>query len=270
MIRVFYVIFVLFLLTLILFPFQLFAYFLQGLWVKTLPVFWHTCVCRIFGFNIELRNQAHSEKPLLLVSNHISWSDIFILGSLTPLSFIAKSEVKTWPLLGLLARLQGTIFVNRSERHKTGAQTSAIAQRLKQGDSLVLFGEGTTSDGTFILPFKSSLFGAANMALDPNNPLSSVIIQPVCISYVTHYGISLGRYHRPLVGWSGTVGLWSHIMQTIKARSIGVVVTFGEPINYTHLSNRKLVAKKIESLIKKTHENALYGETNRVMSPNNK
>lgn len=100
-----------------------------------------------------------------MLSNHVSWLDIIVLGSLRPLSFVAKSEIAGWPVVGTLARLQRTVFIDRARRADTAAVNAAVARRLAGGDLIVLFAEGTTGDGTRLLPFRSSLVGAARAAL---------------------------------------------------------------------------------------------------------
>jgi lyso-ornithine lipid O-acyltransferase len=245
-------------LTLSLLPFQLLAARIERFWFKSLPFFWHKRVCTLFGLHVEMKGIISDQRPLLLVSNHVSWSDILVLGSLAELSFIAKNEVEDWPLFGRLAKLQRTVFIDRKTKRKAGEQSREIADRLKAGDILVLFAEGTTSDGNRILPFKSSLFGAAKMALDADQADAKVFIQPVSIAYTRRHGIPLGRAHRSIAGWSGTVGLKKHFLDLVRAGSIGVDVTFGDPLVYDHHTNRKSLAQNTEAMVRKMHEASLY------------
>lgn len=244
--------------TLPLLPFQIFASRLEHFWFKSLPLFWHKCMCRLFGFHIKTHGEIAAHRPLLLVSNHVSWSDILVLGSQAELSFIAKDEVATWPLFGTFARLQRTVFIDRNTRRKVGQQSQAIAERLKSGDILVLFAEGTTSDGNRVLPFKSSLFGGAKMALSADNPDSCVYVQPVSIAYTRRHGIPLGRYHRYIAAWPGNVNLVQHLKGIIVARSIGVEITYGAPFTYDHKTNRKQLAQRVELAVRGMNERARH------------
>jgi 1-acyl-sn-glycerol-3-phosphate acyltransferase len=116
---------------------------------------------------VRLTGAAIDTRPLLIVANHSSWLDISIITSLAPVVFVAKAEIARWPFFGLLAKLQRSIFVERDRRHKTGAVTSEIAQRLAEGDPVLLFGEGTAGDGNRVLPFRTALIGAAGARSPP-------------------------------------------------------------------------------------------------------
>ena len=129
-------------------------------WVATFPVFYHRWCCRILGFQVRTIGSPAAIRPVLFAANHVSYSDITILGSIIPGSFIEKSEVATWPLFGWLAKLQRTVFIDRRVR-STAAQRDAITLRFARREALILFPEGTSGDGIRVLPFKSALFSAA-------------------------------------------------------------------------------------------------------------
>jgi len=114
-----------------------------------------------------------------------------------------QSEVAGWPVLGWLARLQRTIFINRQARHQTGAATREIAARLLGGDVVVLFAEGTSSDGIRVLPFRSSLVGAVHHALGNTTHHTHVTVQPMSLAYVGFGGVPMGRACAS--AWHGTV-----------------------------------------------------------------
>ena len=103
-------------------------------------------------------------RAVLFVSNHVSWADIVVIGSIAPVAFVAKREVADWPLVGITARMQRTVFVDRARRHQTGDAIGEIVERLAAGTSVVLFAEGTSSDGNRVLPFRSALVGAVKEA----------------------------------------------------------------------------------------------------------
>lgn len=236
-------------LTLILWPVQAVAIARGWSLARTLPVLWHRIACRVAGLRVRIVGQPCSDHPLLIAANHQSWSDIMVLGKVMPLSFIAKSEVEGWPAFGLLAKLQRTVFVERGARHRTGHQAGAIARRLSEGDAMVLFAEGTTSDGNEVLPFKTALFGAAQAALVSSHT-AQVRVQPVAIAYTHANGVPLGRRFRPLVAWPGDVALGPHLLGVLKEGAIDVEISFGEPIVFAADSNRKHVARAAEDSVR--------------------
>lgn len=257
--RLLFVLFAFALVTVPLFPFQVVAARFQRWWHKRLPHIWQRMMCKLIGLHVEQIGRISEGRPLLLVANHVSWSDILVLGSLAEVSFIAKNEVRKWPLFGTFAKLQNTVFIEREKRAKSGEQSREIADRLKAGDVLVLFPEGTTSDGNRVLPVKSSLFGAARMALDEHDPEARVLIQPVSICYNRRHGMPLGRYHRPVAGWPGRVGLLPHLKGIVLAGSIGVDVTFGEPLLFDRSSDRKRLAATVQDELRRMDANARLG-----------
>ena len=143
-------------LTLPLMPVQALAVALRMPLRRSLPLWYHARCCRILGFKIEQRGQPSPVHPTLYAANHVSYFDIMVLASLIDVSFVAKAEVARWPLFGWLAKLQRTVFVDR-RGHKAGRHRDDIARRLEQGDDLVLFPEGTSSDGNRVLGFKSEI-----------------------------------------------------------------------------------------------------------------
>ncbi|WP_236646412.1 lysophospholipid acyltransferase family protein [Aristophania vespae] len=135
------------------------------------PCFFWKIVCTIMGIDIHTKGQRIGEiysdkdinlgkRPVLYIANHSSWLDILVLGTVLPTLFIAKQEVRTWPLIGVLTRLGGTIYVSRN-RQGTGQEVSDVTKRLREGYNITLFPEGTSSDGMRVLPFLSSLFAIA-------------------------------------------------------------------------------------------------------------
>ncbi|MBV2142152.1 1-acyl-sn-glycerol-3-phosphate acyltransferase [Falsochrobactrum sp. TDYN1] len=245
-------------LSLSLIPVQYIFLKLKYGWKSRLPNFFHRTVARLFGFRIRTFGEMHRDRPLLLVSNHISWSDIIILSAVGQVSFIAKSEVRSWPVFGMFAVLQRTVFVERERRGKTAQQTSEIATRLAAGDAMVLFPEGTTSDGNRVLPFKTALFGAAHAAIRETG-VDKVIVQPVAIAYTRLHGMTMGRYHRPIVSWPGDVELLPHLKGILREGAIDVEVRFGEPVIVTTDTDRKMLARVTEGRVRALLQSALLG-----------
>lgn len=239
-------------------PFQYLFVKLQLRWQRTLPRFFHRIAAYLLGFRVKVRGEIVQERPLLLVSNHISWSDIVVLSSVANVCFIAKSEVRKWPVFGTFAVLQRTVFVEREKKGRTAQQASDIALRLAGGDAMVLFPEGTTSDGNRVLPFKTSLFGAAHAVIRETGE-ETVIVQPVSIAYTGVHGMPMGRYHRPIASWPGDVELMPHLKGILKEGAIDVEIRFGEPMVVTADTSRKELARIMEERVTTMLQSSLMG-----------
>ncbi|SKA23567.1 lysophospholipid acyltransferase family protein [Consotaella salsifontis] len=257
------------LLTAVLLPLQLLATRFGWRIARRLPLLWHRIACPLMGLRVHIRGVPASSRPLLLVANHSSWADIPALGRIMELSFIAKSEVRDWPVFGWLARLQRSVFIDRGERRSVGLQVDAVADRLNAGEVMVLFAEGTTSDGNEVLPFKTSLFGAAQAALRLAEA-DEVSIQPVAIAYTKANGMPLGRYYRPLLAWPGDVPLGPHLLAALKEGALDAEIVFGEPMRITAESDRKKVARTVETEVSRLLTEALRGRpTSAIGATNN-
>ena len=235
--------------TLVLLPVQLIGLRFNLKIRRRIPRLWHRVACRVLGLKVRVHGTLEQKRPLLLAANHASWKDILVLGSVADVVYIAKAEVRGWPVFGVLARLQATIFVEREQRQKTGDQVNEIAERLTAGEIVVLFPEGTTSDGNRLMEIKTSLFGAAASAV-PHAPDGVVFIQPVSIAYTGVHGMAMGRFHRPLAAWPGDIELLPHLMGVVREGAVDVDVDFGERVEYSRASNRKQVSREVESRIR--------------------
>jgi 1-acyl-sn-glycerol-3-phosphate acyltransferase len=129
---------------------------------------------RALGLELDCEGSPSTTPGTLFVANHISFADVLALATCVDAAFVAKSEVRSWPVLGWLAKRFGTLFVTRGRRIDARAQAELLAARLRRGENIIIFPEGTTSDGTSVLPFRSTLLAAAE-------PASAV--QPVAIRY---------------------------------------------------------------------------------------
>jgi lyso-ornithine lipid O-acyltransferase len=198
---------------------------------RWLPWTYHRLLCQLLGMTIEAEG-ALPKAPALLVANHVSWLDIPVLSTIAPVSFIAKREVGTWPLFGAMAKLQRTVFIDRERRHKTGTSSNEIGERLLAGDMLVLFPEGTSSDGTQVLPFKSSYFGAVESM--------NVPVVPITIAY-----IGVPKFY----AWYGDMDLLPHLWAVIRSGPIKVRVKI-HPI--LAKADRKTMAREAETIIRRT------------------
>ncbi len=242
-------------LTLPLMPVQ---YFLNLMGIRSaikLPCIYHRLVCKLLDVRIRREGQFVRDLPTLLISNHVSWLDIPVLSSIAPVSFIAKQEVSDWPLIGWLAKLQRTIFINRQKKASVIRTNNQILERLNKLEFVVLFAEGTSSDGNSVLPFKSSLFGA--LALEN----SQTSLQTVALAYTKIHGLPIGRRDRPLVAWYGDMEMLDHAWKLLKAGPIDVHVKIGSPIRWQGAGDRKEIAKLTELQVKRNLGRMLYPRT---------
>ena len=177
MILIFLRLIIFLLLTLALLPFQFIIVFFIKNYAYIIPYFYHKVCLRIFGIKIKTFGKVSINSPIVLISNHASYLDIIILGSLFKTSFIAKKEISKWPLLGILAKLQNTIFIDRRVSSLKN-QENQIIKHLNEKKNLVIFPEGTSSDGNRVLPFKSSLFNIFEKNLN-----SKILVQTITIVY---------------------------------------------------------------------------------------
>jgi lyso-ornithine lipid O-acyltransferase len=258
MLRTAVVLIVFALVTIVLMPVQWLAVALERPLRRRIPVFYHRFVCRLLGVRVRASGAPVDDRPLLIVANHSSWLDISIITSRAPVVFVAKSEIAGWPFFGLLAKLQRTVFVERDRRHKTGEVNAQIAQRLAEGDPVLLFAEGTAGDGNRVLPFRTALIGAARDAIAAAGN-DRVWIQPLSIAYVSQQGIALGRHLRPRAAWYGKMKLTDHIGRIVRTGAVDVAVTWGEPIPYDGAIDRKTLARQLESAVRNTTIAALRG-----------
>src|SRR5215467_2849172 len=250
MVRVVFVIAAIAVVTFPLMPVQWAAIRLNLAAQRRIPVMYHRILCAILGVKVRVVGERMPEHPLLIVANHSSWLDIPIISAVAPVVFVAKSEIASWPIFGWLAKLQRSVFVDRNRRHRTADVNAEIAQRLAAGDPVVLFGEGTSSDGNRILPFRTALIGAAQDALAAGTPGASVMIQPLSIAYVGLNGLPMGRQHRHLAAWYGDMDFVSHLRSLLRHGALDVVVSWGDPIPYQASSDRKAVARSLESRVR--------------------
>ena len=211
---------------------------------RSIPVFYHRILCRLLGVRITVVGEICAGRPLLIAANHVSWIDISVVTALAPVVFVAKREVAAWPLFGLLAKLQRSVFVDRAQPRRTPEVNREIAGRLADGDPVVLFAEGTSSDGNRVLAFRSSLIGAAHAALDAAG--GSVLVQPMAIAYTRIGGVPAGRQHRPQVAWYGAMELVPHLLDVLRRGAIDVTVSWGEPVECAAVTDRKALARMLE------------------------
>jgi 1-acyl-sn-glycerol-3-phosphate acyltransferase len=241
--------------TLLLMPVQVLGLALRQRWVASFPRFYHRHCCRILGFEVRQIGRPATARPVLFAANHVSYTDITVLGSLIPGSFIAKNEVARWPFFGWLAKLQRSVFVDRQVR-STAQQRDAIADRLAAKDVLILFPEGTSGGGTFVLPFKSALFSVVYNKDEP------ITVQPVSIAYTRLDGLPIGRRLRPLFAWYGDMDLTPHLWRLLGLGQVEVVVEFHAPVSVADFTSRKALAQYCYEQISSGVGQSLAGRNN--------
>tara|TARA_B100000686_G_C16780054_1_gene971208 strand:- start:1136 stop:1882 length:747 start_codon:yes stop_codon:yes gene_type:complete len=143
---------------------------------------WAKCICRILNIRVQIQGEARKSAGVLIVANHVGSPDIFVLGSCFNTFFLSMHDVADWPVVGTLARLGHTVFVDRSRKHQVKDNINNIADRLRNGFHVALFPEGQATDGSHVLPFKTSHFEAAVLAARPVLPVAIRYLDKNCPS----------------------------------------------------------------------------------------
>lgn len=196
---------------------------------------------RISGVRLAVEGTVSPLRPLMLVANHSSYLDIFVLGSLVPLSFTPKIEIRSWPIIGFLCVLADCVFIERRPTDMQRAQAE-MGARLSRGKVLGLFPEGTTGDGFNVMPFKS---GFLSLVEAHDLPL-----QPVSIAY-THIGdVPLNATIRDKVAWIGEASFVTHFWHLLKFPSVRAVATLYDIERIANYEDRKELAKQCEKIIR--------------------
>ena len=174
-------------------------------------------------------------RRIVFVSNHCSWLDIPVLGGRLEACFVSKEEVARWPGVNLVARLGRTVFVSRS-RGATGRERDDMRARLAAGDNLLLFAEGTSSDGARVMPFRTAFFSLAAGADPP-------LIQPVSVVYDRLAGLPAGRRTRSVFAWYGDMDLARHYWQLGQRTGMRATVMLHPVIDPQDYRDRKALAQ---------------------------
>ena len=193
---------------------------------------WHSRMADILGVQITVSGY-RPQPPAMLVSNHVSWLDVVVLGGLTHTDFLSKYEIRKWPVVGWLAAKSGTLFIRRGDG-EAGAVSQQIAQRLSARGLLTLFPEGTTTDGRDVRPFFSRLFAAA---VDTGTD-----VVPVALRY--HIDGALD----PVAPYTDNQSIADSVRGLVARETTAVHVVFGTPIAL-HGHSRKQVAEQARAAI---------------------
>ncbi len=199
-------------------------------------------LCRLLGLQVRVigRPARPAGRPVVFASNHSSWLDILTLGGVLEACFIAKEEVGRWPVISTVARLGRTVFVSRRVAN-TGRESSTMRDRLDAGDNLILFPEGTSSDGSRVLPFRSVFFSVAEAQPGRSCPL----IQPVSVVYDQLGGLPMGRASRPVFAWYGDMDLASHFWRLAQQSGLRATVLLHPPVDPAAYASRKALSQAV-------------------------
>jgi 1-acyl-sn-glycerol-3-phosphate acyltransferase len=179
-------------------------------------------------------------RPVVYVSNHSSWLDILVLGGRLEACFIAKEDVAGWPVIGWVARLGRTVYVRR-KRTSTARERDEMRVRLTDGDNLILFPEGTTSDGSRVMPFRSAFLSIAEVAATPDG--KPPLVQPVSVVYDRLGYLPAGRNTRALFSWYGDMDIGSHFWRIAQYRGMRATVLLHAPLDPADFPSRKALAQ---------------------------
>ncbi len=206
------------------------------------PRLFHRGCCRILGFRVHVVGEICADKPCVYVANHISLFDIFSIGGAIPGFFVAKSEIATWPVFGALAKLQNTIFIERNPRHAP-AQIRLLREHLAEGNNLMFFPEGTSTSGSQVAPFKSTLFAAAE------SDDGGVTVQPLTLAFVRYQGRAMTEAERNHFAWYTDISFLSHLANVMGVRGADLELRMHAPVKPEEFSSRKELAGHCESVV---------------------
>lgn len=210
----------------------------------TVTKLWHRGVCVLIGLRVQITGAPSAVSRTVYVSNHVSHFDIPVLGSVLKGSFIAKDDMARWPVAGFMARLQQTVFISRDPRAGR-AVTDTIAEQLRSGRSLILFPEGTTSDGSGVLPFKSSIFG---ILFAGDAEISASAVQPITIRVLGADGCMVrSQADRDIYAFYGDMQAGAHAWGFLRSKGAQIEVRFADAINADAALDRKALALRAQS-----------------------
>lgn len=222
---------------------------IRRVWVTRLVSFFAGLVLRLYGVRVVAtgrRKLVLLRRGHLVVSNHLSYVDVLVIASLTPSVFVTSVELRNTPLLGQLARLSGSLFVERRKASGLRREIDAIADVLRQGFSVVLFPEGTTFSGDRVHPFKQSLLDAAIKA--------NCGILPVCLRYQRVNDQPLSAASRDAVLYYGGISFFRHFPRFLALRSVEVRISVLHPIHASADESRKNLAGRAHAAISAEYE----------------
>ena len=214
-------------------------------WRRRIQVAWCRALLWLTGLRVVTHGVVAPSGVTVFCANHVSYLDIIVMSSQVEGVFIAKSEVAGWPLFGRIATLTGTILVDRTPA-RARAQRAEICTRLVTGDNLILFAEGTSTNGAGVAPFKSTLFDIVS----PADDVSDTWVQPVSIAYVRdRSGRPLTGPRRDLYAWHGDMTLAPHLLNVMAMPGAEVRLTLHPPFRAADVGDRKALARRSQDVV---------------------
>lgn len=205
----------------------------------TVPWLWHKGVCRILGLKVIIEGTPATDRQVIFVSNHLSYLDIPVIGSTLKASFVAKGEVASWPVFGFLSKLQQTAFITRARTQITKDKNN-LENMMKDGRSMIIFPEGTSTDGQSVVPFKSSLFSIAL-----TDEKADIWLQPFTLSLIDVDGRKPSEASaRDLYAWYGDMTLPPHLSAFAAGQGATVKLRFHDPIRVNVTPDRKVLSQQ--------------------------
>jgi lyso-ornithine lipid O-acyltransferase len=221
------------------------------------PHWYHRKVCRILGVHLTIDGAVVRDRPVLVVCNHISWLDIPVLSAVAPVSFVAKKDVSGWPFVSTLARLQRSVYVDRDRPNTVGETASAMLERLAAGDAIVLFPEGTSTDGNRVLAFKSSLFAAVKPTAGQRPDLANAVVQTLSLVYTKRNGLPLTWDERRALGYYGDMTLGDNAFEVLGGGPLHASISISPPIALSDFTDRKDLSRRAEASVRAAFVSAL-------------
>lgn len=218
-----------------------------------IPQRWHQAISRALGVRSRLLGQP-ATGSVLYVLNHLSWMDIPVVGAHLRASFVAKAEVGDMGVVGFLADIQNTIYVERERRSRAAAQANEIQERLREGGNIILFPEGTSNDGVRILPFKSTLFSVVE-----GEGTGDFRIQPVTLAYTHLNGLPLTRNRLIELAWIGDMELGPHAFDCMRLGRIDARILCHDPVRRADFADRKALARHCQTVITRGYQQLMRG-----------
>ena len=217
--------------------------------VRFARVYW-SVFARLIGVEVRVIGtpvKRQAGRPVVYVSNHSSWVDVPVLGGVLDGRFVAKGDVGGWPVIGTIARLGRTVFVSRS-RASTGKERETMRGVLRAGDNLILFPEGTSSDGSRVLPFRTAFFAVAEVRGDEDQA-ELPLIQPVSVVYDRLGGLPAGRASRPVFAWYGDMDIASHFWRLAQHIGLRATVVLHTPLDPARFEDRKALSQAVWQVV---------------------
>lgn len=212
--------------------------FYRGHYSYVVPILWQRGTCRIFNIRMESAGKPFTGRQVFYVGNHLSYLDIPAFGRFVMASFVARGDLEHWPIFGYMGKMQQTVYISRDPKDAAKGK-EAIDRLVKEGKNLIIFAEATSSAGTSVLPFKSSLF---SLALE--NADKSIVLQPFTMSLLEVDGRSAADPAvRDMYSWYGDMDFEPHMWNFAKLDGARLLVKFHQPLEASTYTDRKALCR---------------------------